>query len=152
MTDNLLSDDDLFTLAETVWSSMLGLELARAGENDGKVGERTITSCVQITGDWEGACTIECSPKLATQFAATMFAMEPDELDEEMIRDAMGELANMTGGNVKGVAPGENTLALPTVTEGEEGGVHIAKSRVLNRVVGAVEGEPVIVTVFGKES
>jgi chemotaxis protein CheX len=147
----ILSNDDLFSIAETVWSSMLGLELSRADDVDGKVGERTITSCVQITGDWEGACTIECSPRLAGQLASSMFAMELDELDDEMIRDAMGELANMTGGNVKGVAPGENTLALPTVSEGEEGGMHIAKSRVLNRVVGTADGEPIVITVFGKE-
>lgn len=147
----ILSNDDLFSIAETVWSTMLGLELARADDIDGKVGESTVTALVQITGDWDGACTIECSPRLAGQFASAMFQMDVDELDDEMIRDAMGELANMTGGNVKGVAPGENTLALPTVSEGAEGGMHIAKSRVLNRVVSHAQGEPVVITVFGKE-
>lgn len=148
----ILNNDDLFELAETVWSSMLGVELTRAEDVDGKVGDRTITACVQITGDWEGAVTVACSPHLAGSLASAMFAMDLEELDDEMIRDAMGELANMTGGNVKGVAPGENTLALPTVTEGEEGSVHIAKSRQLNRVVGVANGEPVVVTVFGKEN
>jgi len=148
----ILSDDDLFELAQTVWTSILGLELERANDADGKVGDRTVTSCVQITGEWEGAVTVACSKSLATQLASSMFAMEPDELDDEMIRDAMGEIANMTGGNVKGAAPGQNTLALPTVTEGEEGAMHIAKTRPLNRVVGVCSGEPVVVTVLGKEN
>ena len=148
----ILSNDDLFSLAETVWSSILGLEFERAGDSDGKIGERAVTSCVQITGEWEGAVTVACSETLATQLAAAMFAMEPEELDDEMTRDAMGEIANMTGGNVKGVAPGQNTLALPTVSEGEEGSMRIAKTVQLNRIVGMTNGHPVIVTVLGKEN
>lgn len=147
----ILSNDDLFELAQTVWSSMLDLEIDRATDVDGKVGDRSMTALVQITGDWEGAVTIECASKLATRFAVSMFAMEEDELDDEMIRDAMGELANMTGGNVKGVAPGENTLALPTVSEGVEGGIHIPKSKVLNKVVAELDSAPIVFTVFGKE-
>lgn len=148
---SIVTDDDLFALAETVWSSVLGLELARADELDGKIGETAVTSCVQITGDWEGAVTIACSPGLATKLASAMFQMEIDDLSEDEIRDAMGEIANMTGGNVKGMAPGTNTLALPTVTEGEEGALSIARTRRLNRIVGFSEGEPVVVTVLGKE-
>jgi chemotaxis protein CheX len=148
----ILTNDDLFSLAESVWSSMLGLELERADDADGKVGDRTITSCVQITGEWEGAVTIACSSTLAARLASAMFALEPDELDDEMTRDAMGEIANMTGGNVKGVAPGQNTLTLPTVSEGEEGTLRIAKTVKLNRVVGVTDGEPIVVTVYGKEA
>lgn len=147
--DQIVSDEDLFALAENVWSSVLGLELVRADEVDGKIGDTTITACVQITGRWEGAITVACSPGLATRLAGAMFAMEADELGDEEIRDAMGEIANMTGGNVKGMAPGENTLTLPTVTEGDESALTIAKTRRLNRVVGISEGEPVVVTVMG---
>lgn len=147
----IVTDDDLFSLAQTVWSSVLGLDFVRGDEVDGKIGETTITACVQITGDWEGAVTIECSPGLATKLAAAMFQMEVDDLSEDEISDAMGEIANMTGGNVKGLAPGTNTLTLPTVTEGEEGALRIAKTKRLNTVVGFSEGEPVVVTVFCKE-
>jgi len=152
MTTSIVSDDDLFALAETVWISVLGLELGRGDEVDGKIGETTITSCVQITGDWEGAVTVECSPSLATKLAGAMFQMGADDLSEDEIRDAMGEIANMTGGNVKGMAPGVNTLALPTVTEGEEGAMSITRTRRLNRIVGVSEGEPVVLTVLGRES
>jgi len=150
MTD-ILSDDDLYALAETVWTSILGLELGRGEEVDGKIGDLTTTACVQITGDWEGAVTVACSRSLAGKLASAMFAMEVDELSEEEVRDAMGEIANMTGGNVKGLAPGVNTLALPTVTEGDEDSLSIAKTRQLNRVIGISEHEPVVITVFGKE-
>lgn len=149
--NQIVSDEDLFTLAETVWSSVLGLELARADDVEGKIGDTTITSCVQITGDWEGAVTIACSHSLAAKLTAAMFQMEPAELSDEEIRDAMGEVANMTGGNVKGMAPGNNTLTLPTVSEGEEGTLSITKTRQVNRVVGITAGEPVIITVLSRE-
>lgn len=148
---SIVTDDDLFSLAETVWQSVLGLELQRASDTDGKIGDTAMTSCVQIMGDWEGAVTVVCAPSLATKLACAMFQMEADEISEDEIRDAMGEIANMTGGNVKGMAPGTNTLALPTVTEGDQGSLSIARTRQLNRVVAITEGEPVIVTVMGKE-
>lgn len=150
--DQIITDEDLFSLAQSVWSSVLGLELTLGGEHDGKIGDTAMTSCVQITGDWEGAVTVACSSSLATNVASAMFGMEAGELSDEEIRDAMGEVANMTGGNVKGVAPGENTLALPTVSQGDQGSLSIAKTRKLNQVIGQCEGEPVVVTVFGKEA
>lgn len=149
---SIVTDDDLFALAETVWESMLGLSLTRDDEQDGKIGENTVTSCVQIMGDWEGAVTVACSPNLANKLASAMFQMEPDEISDAEVRDAMGEIANMTGGNVKGMAPGTNTLALPTVTEGEQGALSIARTTLLNRVVASSEGEPVLITVLGKDA
>jgi chemotaxis protein CheX len=148
----IVSDEDLFTLAETVWSSILGLELTAGLSVDGKVGDTTMTACVQITGDWEGAVTVACSSRLATRFASAMFALDADDLDDEEIRDALGEIANMTGGNVKGLAPGTNTLALPSVTAGDQGSMSIVGTRILNSVVGMCEGEPVLIRVYGKDS
>ena len=147
----ILSDDDLFTLTETIWSSVLGLELSRADEVDGKIGERAMTSAVQITGDWEGAVTVTCSAALAGHLAAAMFACTPEELSDDEVRDAMGEIANMTGGNVKGMLPGTNTLALPTVVEGDQTALSISRTQVLNRVVAMSQGEPVVFVGLGRE-
>jgi chemotaxis protein CheX len=44
-----------------------------------------------------------------------MFAMSEDELSEEEIRDAVGEIVNMVGGNLKGIVEGESSLSLPCV-------------------------------------
>ncbi len=148
----ILTDDEFFGLAESVWSSTLGLDLQRADDIDGKIGDTTLTSCVQITGDWEGAVTVRCSTSLAEKLAAAMFAMEISEVSEDEIRDAIGEIANMTGGNVKGLAPGTNTLALPTVSEGGEDALSIAKTRQLNHIVGISEGEPIVFTVLGRQA
>lgn len=146
----IVNDDDLYSMAESVWQSMLGLDIERSDGATAKIGDRAVTACVQITGDWEGAVTVQCDMSLAQQIAAAMFAMEIDELSDDEIRDALGEVANMTGGNVKGLAPGENQLAIPSVVVGDEDALRIPNTTVQNRV-GATSGAlPVIFTVLAK--
>lgn len=150
MTD-LLSNDDLFSLTESVWQNILGLELSRDINDDGKIDDRAVISSVQITGDWEGAVTVACSRPHAMELAAAMFQMESTDIDDEMMRDAMGEIANMTGGSVKGIAPGTNTLTLPTVAEGAEDSMSITGTVQLNRISATCLQNTVVVNVFGKE-
>ncbi len=44
-----------------------------------------------------------------------MFAMEPDEVSDAEIGDALGEMANIVGGNVKALMPEPSVLSLPQV-------------------------------------
>jgi len=69
----------------------------------------------------------------------------PDELEAEDVDDALGELANVVGGNVKAALPGPSTLGLPQV--GEAPGVRnpedVCRLEVLWR------GQPLVVSVQG---
>ncbi len=148
---DLLSNDDLFSLTENVWVNILGLDLVRDSNDDGKIGDDGIVASVQITGEWEGAILVACPRSLGMVLASQMLGMEPDEIDDEMLRDAMGEIANMTGGSVKGVIPGSNTLTLPTVAEGAPDSMSIAKTRMINCFTATCETQSVVVTVMVKE-
>jgi chemotaxis protein CheX len=75
---------------------------------------------VQFTGDWEGAVLVSCDSAWARDAAAAMFASHPDELSTNDIADALGELANMIGGNVKPLLPASASLSLPTVVQGAD--------------------------------
>ena len=44
-------------------------------------------------------------------------------LDDEDVEDALGELANVVGGNVKAVLPGPSVLGLPEVGTAPEPGL-----------------------------
>lgn len=148
MTD-LLTDEDLYCLAESVWLNILSTPIKRA-ETASPVSLPAMMSSVQITGDWEGAIVVACSKALGTHLATQMLGMEPDEIDDEMLRDVMGEIANMTGGSVKGVLPGLNTLTLPTVTAGPPESTSIAHTRVINEIHAECEGDTVQVIVLEK--
>jgi chemotaxis protein CheX len=144
-----VSEDDICSLSADVWSSILGLEAVPAGTAPSAVEERTLTGCVHISGGpWEGTVSLECPTALATAAAAAMFGMEPEELSREEIDDALGELANMTGGGVKALVPGPSALSLPTVVEGLSYSVTVPGSDLIREVVLGCEGSQFVVRVY----
>ncbi len=62
---------------------------------------------------------IEVSTTLAGQLAAQMFELPVDEIDDELVADAIGELVNIIGGNVKALLPTPSRLGLPEPRGGE---------------------------------
>lgn len=116
-----MTTDELEGVAPEIWEMMLGLTLVPAPEDAHWDDEtRSITALVTVVGeDWSGVVSIECTTAAARRFAASMFgADDPDDMPLEEVRDATAELANMTGGNIKNLAPGAPRLGIPTVTEG----------------------------------
>ncbi len=111
-----LDDEFIKDLTVTVWSTVLGLE-ASAATPAGEDLEEIRTS-VDITGAWEGTISLAFSRSLGRQLTAAMLACEESETTPDLIRDVVGELANVLGGNVKGVLPGPCKLSLPRVEAG----------------------------------
>jgi len=109
------------------------------------------TSCVQVTGPWSGAITLDCSAELARRSAAAMFQTAPDDLTTAEINDAVGELANMTGGNVKNLVPGLSQLSLPAVAQGVDFHLAVPGAVVVNQVDFLCDGEPLRITVLERE-
>jgi chemotaxis protein CheX len=112
--------EQLIEIVESVWNSTLSVQPTLAAVPGGATGRDDFACCVQITGEWQGAVTMRCSRSLTEQLTSIMFGLEPNEVDEELMRDALGELANMVAGNVKSLAPGnEHMVSMPAVAEGE---------------------------------
>lgn len=108
------SEIDKFT--QTIWQSILDLDVTRV-EEPYKIEqkENTLIGCVHITGGWSGTLTLQCPIPLARRAAAIMFSKSEDDTDMSDIKDALGELTNMTGGNIKALFTGQCHLSLPTV-------------------------------------
>ena len=113
-----LTDIDLHDVVDSVWNQMLGYEIVPVSGTIDFGTDEYLVGCVSITGDFDLALMIEVPKALAHSLAATMFAMEEDDLSNEEVFDTLGEMANMVGGNVKGLLPGHTQLSLPTVAEG----------------------------------
>lgn len=143
----LLSDEEIFTVVESVWATSLGLptELAAkdarsepaassvnvcrteiAGSCAGfDVREQTLmaepacgmwTAWVRISGGWEGAIALNCPPEMARMAAVSMFRVEPDAATIEEAREALAELVNIVGGNLKALLPPPCQSSLPVLT------------------------------------
>lgn len=113
-----LVDDDLAGLADAIWMSILGTPAFPAMEPSSAIGQRTVTACVHISGAWHGTVSVSLPWPLAEEVASSMFDMAPIDLTTEEVLDAVGELANIAGGNVKGMVEGSSDLSLPVVAEG----------------------------------
>ncbi|MBI5428100.1 MAG: chemotaxis protein CheX [Nitrospinae bacterium] len=101
---------------ENIWDSILGLKATPTDapyETTGK--DNSLAGCVHIMGVWEGTVALQCPTSLARKAASIMFNTKVDETGLEQILDALGELTNMTGGNIKSNLPEPSYLSLPAV-------------------------------------
>ena len=110
--------------------------------------ECRITSCVHISGTWQGAVAAECSYEMAVAIASAMFEMEPDEMSEDEVRDAFGEVANLLAGQFKTELPEGCSLSLPTVTKGHDYLVNVPGSNLAQRVCARQTEQSMIVSIF----
>lgn len=107
---------ELGEIVEQVWSSFLDGEIvALPGDgSDAMTGTRMVAS-VSISGEWTGHLMIIAGTECAKAIAGSMFQMEPDEISTAEVADALGEIANMVGGSVKGMVGVAAALSLPQV-------------------------------------
>jgi chemotaxis protein CheX len=117
------TEDDLRVIAEQVWSSYLDVDgsspLLPVPAPDSTLH---VTASVSVTGAWRGHVLVSCSEAASRNAAAALLGIELDEVTEDDIADALGELANIIGGNVKSLLPEPCALSLPHVhIEGASG-------------------------------
>jgi chemotaxis protein CheX len=109
-----------------------------------------VTAFVQITGGWTGAVLFSCSTELASTVTAAMLALPVEELTQEDVSDAVGEIANMVGGTVKSLMLEPADLSLPTVIFGASGAT-VPGTELLHQVDRSCGGQPLRVTVLAAD-
>jgi chemotaxis protein CheX len=147
-----ISQDQIVEITGTVWASFLGVtprEL-EPSESSTAEGGHTATATVHISGSWNGSVILSCSTTLARRSAAAMFQIGADDLDDEEIADAFGELANMIGGNLKCLLPEPSMLSLPTVSQGAAHVVTIPGARLLQHVELECDGDRLHIAVWSR--
>lgn len=111
----LVRPDDVLMVAEEVWSTFLDPELPLvSGTTTTIVGW---TGAVAIEGDHPGVVQITLTESGAARVARTMLDLEAGApVEDADLADAIGELANIVGGNVKAMLPSASRLSLPRVS------------------------------------
>jgi len=108
--------DALQQTVETVWSTLLGLQVQRCATPAVPDADVGWSGTVSISGAWEGQVRVQCSEELAHRAAAILFAVERAAANVAQAEDALREIANVTGGNLMEVLPGPSQLSMPSVT------------------------------------
>lgn len=150
-TDTALLTRELTPRAVEVWSSMLGLDLQVADQDvpHASVGHRRWSGCIALSGEWRGAVTVSCIEPMARIIAGAMFGSEADAATDEEVQDAIGELANMLGGQTKTVLGDRCVLGLPVVIEGDNFEATVPGSHAVVKLHFICESHPVEVAVVG---
>jgi len=114
--------------------------------------ERTagaLAGWIAIDGAWRGSVTLSCPQGLAQLVARVIFGLDEEGVREPTVAqmgDALAELTNMTGGNLKALLPEPCVLSLPRITTPEEAsrrpGAMIAEATF------ECSGEPFVVRVY----
>ena len=139
MTHTLVEDvpvtpSDIIAITQEVWSSFLSLDLVPVDVDSAPLAGPRLTGIVSISGGWQGSVVLECALAHAVAAAEAMFAADPGSLSGDEVSDALGELTNMVGGNVKSLLPAPSALSIPSVAEGESYTVRVPGAVLVDRV------------------
>lgn len=146
-TDLSLDPSELAQIVESVFESMLNLEAHECGQPWFPSADR-LTAAVHLAGDWTGAVLIECNSRLANGLAAHFLAISPTGIGEDVVRDVLGELVNVVGGNLKSVLPRGVHLSMPSVVRGEDYNLRVCGAKLRERLAFRCEEGPFWVTVL----
>jgi chemotaxis protein CheX len=128
-----ISAEMLVQIVESVFITMMDLEVF-PGETPWAPSQEQLTSAVHLSGDWNGVLLLECNRWQARQFAGKFLSVDPPETVTDDVRDVLGELANMIGGNMKCALAAGLSLSMPSVTDGSDYGVRICGPAVQDRL------------------
>ena len=114
---------ELAAIVESVFETMMDLHPVECSA-PWLGNSNRLSAAVHLAGDWSGAVLLECDRRQACQFAARFLAMgappgDPPPAVDDVVRDVLGELANMIGGNLKCVLTHGTRLSMPSVVDGD---------------------------------
>ena len=109
---------------DRIVSDVLGVMFSASSNPSGQApGADSFTSVVSFVGEWSGAVLVRCGMATAHKLAQRLFKL--DNVASDDVADAMGELANMIGGNLKSILPPGVILSVPNVALGNDLAVRI---------------------------
>jgi len=107
-----------------IFTGMVMMEINQEGEPLTELGiiKDSITGMVGLAGTHKGMLAVHFPNDLALAITTSFLGMDVEEINED-VQDAVGEIANMLGGNVKTLLTDRGydiQLSLPSTISGEE--------------------------------
>lgn len=145
-------EEEILEITETTWQSMLGLDIhLRALPAAMGPVEGYFTGKVEISGAWTGAVLLHGSRQLAEGAAAVIFPHEPAGGSEQDSLDAMYELTNIIGGNIKSFLPEPCQLSLPKVEATPDDHLQCLGMKRMSELVIDCQNQPLFVSVWQRQ-
>jgi chemotaxis protein CheX len=123
-----------------VFDTMLALDVEQA-EQGWFERPNSITSAIFFAGERKGGVLIETTEDQACHWTSRLMSLPVRETVADDVQDAMGEIANMIGGNLKPVLPRGVQLSMPTVVRGSDYSLTICGGNLVQRQCFRSEGK-----------
>ena len=116
--------DKIIESTVEIFTGMVMMDIAVAGEPLTELGRLTksITGMIGLAGTHKGVLAVHFPNKVAMEVTSSFLGMEVDTINED-VQDAVGEIANMLGGNLKTILSDRGKdiqLSLPSTISGDE--------------------------------
>lgn len=107
-----------------IFTGMVMMDILVAGEPLETIGplKQSITGMVGLAGTHKGVLAVHFPRAVALAVTSNFLGMEVEEINED-VQDAIGEIANMLGGNLKTILSDRGKdihLSLPSTIFGDE--------------------------------
>jgi chemotaxis protein CheX len=146
--------EDLQSITEQVWQSYLdpeGVNPLVAVPEEALPSD--VAASVSVSGPWDGHVVITCSHEASRQAASALLGIEAAEVTGDDVADAVGELVNVIGGNVKSLLPDGCLLSLPhVITGGQPESSKYPAAVEVCRLQGVWQSEPIAVSVWASKA
>ncbi len=115
--------DKLIEATVEIFTAMVMMEISVNGEPLDNIGtlKNSISGLVGLAGAYKGFVAVHLPENVAFAITSSFLGLDVDEINED-VQDAVGEIANMLGGNVKtelSDAGRDIALSLPSTIYGE---------------------------------
>ena len=102
-------------IAEETWTALVG-EDEPLVPLPGPLPADVLSAWVDVVGPWTGSVVLTTGARTAAELCRALLGeAAPELLEHEDVADALGEIANVVGGNVKASLPGPSGLSVPAV-------------------------------------
>lgn len=136
---------EIADVVRTIWEAVFQWDLEEVAEQE--LGPAR-TGFIQVAGVWEGAIVCVASEELVQEITSHLFRLGPGELTVELLHDALGELTNMIGGNLKALLPGPSFLCLPAVIQGSNYSICVPSAQEVAEATFLSRGRPMTVRLL----
>jgi len=135
-------------VATSVFDTMLSLELREDSESAVPDGAETLTATVCLTGTWQGAVVVQCTPEDARRFASCFLGEPPPTEVTSVVRDVLGEIANMIAGNFKCTLYPGIRVSVPSVVSGTAYSMQLCGARLAEQMNFTADGCRLRLSIF----
>jgi chemotaxis protein CheX len=122
MIEQLCLDEILLESAEEIFETMIFMGLEKSEDQDSDIDGLEVLGSITFKGSLEGCLCIKCTIPCTQAIAMNMLGLETSEdISEEDISDAIGEVCNMVMGSLKKRmidTVGNLDLSIPSVISG----------------------------------